>query len=101
NGYENAALLFCNRCYRFYVDDVHQRIRWRFHPQEPGLLIEKRSDIFNVCEINEMEDYPKLFKNMLEHAVGSAVEVVAGDNLVPRFQQFDHRVGGSHARREA
>ncbi|KAG9680324.1 cystathionine beta-lyase, partial [Aureobasidium melanogenum] len=65
------------------VDDLHERVRRRLEKDHGSLFRQNRGDRVGV----------------FEKTVRTAVEVVAGDNLVTRVKQASDNVKASHARR--
>src|SRR5689334_17801882 len=69
-------LLFCNFRHRLNVNNIHQRIRWRFHPQHPGAFIDRLRYVPGIEHINVMKLDTKFLKHLTEQPVSSTVHII-------------------------
>jgi len=81
---------------RVDVVDVHQRVRRRLDPEEFGVRLHRVPDGVVVGGVDEVERQVVLLVHLREDAVGAAVHVVAGDDVVAGLEQVEHGVDRAH-----
>ncbi len=84
------------------LDVVHteQWVRRRLDPHELCIVLHRVLDSVEVRGVDEVELEVVLLVHLREDAVGAAVDVVAGDDVIARFEEVEDGVDRAHPRRE-
>lgn len=87
----------------FEVGDLEERVGRRFE-QDHGDLVRRvlqvRQERLRVGGVDVVSRDPAVLLEVADQAVRASVQVVAGDDLVSRFEQPEDDVEGAHARRD-
>lgn len=87
----------------FEVGDLEERVRRRFeqhHGDFVRRVLQVRQERLGVGRVDMVSCDPAVLLEVADQAVRTAVQVVAGDDLVSRFEQPEDDVEGAHARRD-
>src|SRR5690606_10766360 len=66
------------------VNNIHQWIRRRLKPEQFCVFVDIGNDVFCMRQIEKVKLDPEPFIYSSEHPIGSAVEVVAGNDFISR-----------------
>ena len=67
---------------RLEIGDGHPRIAWSLHPQHLGVVFGSRLDVFDFRGIDKRRFDLKAIGNLVQQAIGSAVDIGTGDHMV-------------------
>lgn len=87
----------------FEVGDLEERVRRRFEQHHGDLVrrvLQVRQERLRVGRVDVMSRDPTVLLEVADQAVRASVQVVAGDDLVSRFEQPEDDVEGAHTRRD-
>ncbi len=79
------------------VSDLHHRVRRGFDEDSLHRVIEGGFDFFQVGAIYETEVQTVLLVDETEETDGAAIEIVSGNDGVPRLEKFHDHGNGGHA----
>ena len=100
-GNTNQPALFCNSGDGCQVHQFQQRIGRSFDPDHPRVRPDRRFERRRVGRVDIGEIEPgRAPAHAFEEAVGSAVEIVAHDDVRTMVEQLEHRGDGRQSRGE-
>jgi hypothetical protein len=82
------------------VGDRQQRIAGTLDPKQPGVRPDRRLELSPVVRRRQRHLDAGAIDDLVKQAVGAAVDVAAGQDVVARLQQHGRAVRGGHAGRE-
>jgi hypothetical protein len=79
------------------IGDRHPRIARAFQPQQLGAGRERGFQGAEIRRVGERHRDSGAVGDFMQQAVGAAVDVAAGDDMVAAFERRDHAMRGCHA----
>ena len=83
------------------VDNLDERVRGRLQEDHGRLVVDQLPHAVGVGGVDVVDDDTLVGREVGEQAVGAAVQVVAGDDLVAGSKQAGDDVQGTHARADS
>ena len=72
------------------VNDIQQRVRGRLQPQQPGVRSNGGFNIAAAVHAHESKFNSETSHHVLEEPVGTAVDIVTGDDVVTGAEQMNN-----------
>jgi len=83
------------------IDQLQQRIGWRFHPHHFGLGFDRGFECGQVTQIDKTERKPgAALAHLVEQPVAATIEIVHHDRMSTAVQKFQQRGRGRETRCE-
>ena len=79
------------------VAEFHQRVGGRFEEHQPRVFLERFFDRLQIGGIDIGEGEAEIGEHLIEQARRSAIEIVAGDDVVSGFEHAGNGVDRGHA----
>ncbi|MCY1530359.1 hypothetical protein D9M68_655430 [compost metagenome] len=93
--YQDDALPLAQLDDGFQVGQAQQRVARGFHPEHAGILPDRCTNGVDIAEVDEAEPVPGANPpHPLEQAEGTAVEIIAGNDVGAAVEQLQHRGNG-------
>ncbi len=94
-------MLFGNGRRAFNIDDIQQRVGWRFYPDQLRIFIHILFNVRNIGHGNKVKLNAVILEDLGKNAVAAAVQIVGGNYFVAGHQHFYNRIDGCHTRSKA
>jgi hypothetical protein len=96
-GDGNGPRLFRHPRDRLDIDQIQERVAGGFDPDALRLRRDRPADVVHILHVDERKRQPEIGERRNEQPERPAVDVVPGDDVVPRLEQVHRGGDGGHA----